>query len=252
MIDREQLNFKSNKNSFTFPITLAGVFLLAFGVIFGLVKFLPAINLPIMAQNTQPKFATIFKDEPVARARSYPKDGEVSFRISVPFEMKIWVNRTPDGLDAIDSELNERCVRRIDKDASDWSVEKGYAFFPAGLGPKLLTCLMQNQRNRFCDAKYRKRFVDRFYEYIRAFEEAKRLKHKYTFVTTMDLLSEAETGSRANHLRVFPEEMFSRPMLIALRRLSDKGLLVKSDFRRWFSKLPPRFESYLSDKPRPC
>lgn len=233
----------------------------------------------------------IFAGEPVAKARNYKKTGKAEGGWMPIATVSMPVNRTETGLDAIDSELHERCTKRTDKSAASWSIERGEARFHVKDTAKFLTCTMKHQRSRFCKPYYRKRLAERIIAYVKVHnkitrtfgaEMKKQLTPQAIAATKRMKQAEREMRQFEDSVMHFAKDKRSRefgrqernraptaftgissgftilgPMIPkdfgrTIRSLSQMGLLNAEDFNSWISKAPKEVLPYLADVPSPC
>ncbi|PLW78004.1 hypothetical protein [Cohaesibacter celericrescens] len=228
----------------------------------------------------------LFLREPKAVARDYDMTGKPPYVDQKNFKMRIDVNRTKTGLNAIDSELHERCTKKISKIAADWTVKKGVAYFHFEDAEKFLACSMRTQRSRFCDPAYRKRLALRFQDYLRArtvianrftiHEKSTALISKFSGgdksktgrldEKTIKAMLELEEGTskdqraksikrrqtKLNFQDVKSANKLTPALSRALSDLSEKGLFGAKDFGTLFSEPPRVLVPYLKDVAAPC
>ncbi len=202
-----------------------------------------------------PKIAALFAAEPVLKARSYSTEGSLPFRMPGNTSMRIAVNRTETGFDAIDSELHEHCTKKVSMDAASWAEKRGKVIFTLEEGAAFLACSMRHQVSRFCKPTYRKRLAHRIEEYLRAHKAtAVMMKRASGFVqktlAIKRLTDEAETGGIVAGGR--SAQVITGELGRELKKLSAMGLIGTSDFGNWLKKAPEMLLPYLDDKSSPC
>lgn len=251
--DRNQTNTSDNGLSMGFIALAGALFVFTFS---GLMAFNYYTN-GAAASIQNPAVAALFASEPEPRARNYPTDGLVPFMMAQKTMMVIKINRTELGLDAIDSELHENCTRKVSKNATEWSEEKGKAIFRVKQGADFLTCSMQHQASRLCESYYRKRLAGRINEYLRAYQyKAAFLKKILGNSTgqTMSFIAQTGNGQKDNPalrgemaIPIIPE-----PLGNQIKSLSAMGLIGTSDFSGWFTSTPKVLVPYLENIASPC
>ena len=196
--------------------------------------------------------------EPAPVARSYLKTGPVpDIGVGGDRTMTIKMVETADGFDAIDSELHEQCLKRIEPQAAKYAEVEGSTLLSADKGAAFLACSMRIYTSRFCDPFYRDRLVKR----LRAFVST-RTKHLAVaqnarkgepgrIVIDLDAIGREVNGGVTSGYQ--PGSFVPTKLGRAIREISAAGLLVADDFGGVFTTLPEELKEYVSDRePADC
>lgn len=202
----------------------------------------------------------VFAYEPEPRARSYRKDVRVDPIFPNPYNMVLRMNVTATGFDAVDSELHERCMKRISSSYARYVEVHGKVQVPSGTAARYLACSMQNLKSRFCEKPYRKRLVARLQEFVRvqkAFaEEMRQVAQTPQGQMMLDVAAvSARNGKGAVKTFRVPGPIVPPVLAEQLRALSEADLLSQADFDIWpLSAVPEEFKPYLKAEagPSPC
>lgn len=193
-----------------------------------------------------------FDSAPPPQARSYEKKGSIPFIVGGAWMMNVKMNETPEGFDAIDSELHERCMKSADPAAARYAEKRGRTLLRPERGADFLACSMRVYRSRFCEGRYRERLVERINEFVRArrahietVEEA-RVSKMGRMAMEISQAGKTERGEIASGYR--PSDFVPRPLAEQIRALSDAGLISQQDFGGLFSETPEELKPYLNEK----
>ena len=210
--------------------------------------------------STQSSTASVnsyFADEPTPIARSYEKNLLKSGSIfgGVSGQLKIKIPRTETGLNAIDSELHERCLKPHFPNEAHDMMRLGYVSFPARSGIKFLACTASIFKSRFCDSHYRARFAERLTNTIKSHHKmeaklAKLAKSKgfqgHVYRQTMAIKSLVDSsGNKGISSGRNQGPIISAEMSAQLAELSKHGLISKSDFSTMFKEGPKEVMEHL-------
>lgn len=206
---------------------------------------------------TAPAVVASIGSEPAPVARSYNKQGAIPFIVGQSWMMTLAMQQTPEGFDAIDSELHERCMKPTSRDAADYAEKRGQTFLVPEKGAEFLACSMRIYTNRFCDDRYRKRLVARLSEFVRArrehisFVKSIRESDMGQMIVAVD---GANRGRGADVTSGYqPSAFVPQALAEQIRRVSRAGFVTQKDFGGLFSAAPDELKPYLQAEGRaPC
>ncbi|MGI2033697.1 hypothetical protein ACRQ1B_14990 [Rhizobium panacihumi] len=202
----------------------------------------------------------VFAYEPEPRARAYRRDVHVDPVFPSPFNMVLSMNVTDEGFDAIDSELHERCLKRIDERSARYAEVHGRVQVPTQTAARYIACSMQNLKSRFCEKPHKDRLVARLREFIRVQKAiASEVKRVAQTPQGQMMLNFAEMGARNGKGAIKSGRLQGQmvPPVLAeqLRGLSEIALLSQADFAGWpIGEVPEELKPYLKAEvgPSPC
>lgn len=217
------------------------------------------------APSSYSKYASVseidFSPEPAPRARSYDRTQKPPFVFPASQSMMVKYAVTPGGFDAIDSELHERCMKKIDVTAARYAEIEGKTHLNIRAASRYLACTMGVYRERFCMLSYRKRLISRLRELLRAKAsvEALRdvsmanpisrdaLRRAHDFTQMMDSTDDGIRSGDDDDDNIVDTRL--PPVLgEALGDLSRAGYITQSDFGGGlFASPPAEYAPYLSD-----
>ena len=210
--------------------------------------------------STQSSTASVnsyFADEPTPIARSYEKNLLRSSSIfgAASGGLKIKIPRTETGLNAIDSELHERCLKPHFPNEAHDMMRLGYVSFSARKSVKFLACTASIFKSRFCDSHYRARFAERLTDTIKSHHKmearmAKLAKSKgmQGYIYRQAKAHKSLNDSSANNGIIGGDNqgpIISAEMSSQLAELSKYGLISKSDFSSMFKEGPKEVMAHL-------
>lgn len=206
---------------------------------------------------TVPAVAASIGSDPAPIARSYNKQGAVPFIVGQSWMMTLAMQQTPDGFDAIDSELHERCMKPTSRDAAAYAEKRGQTFLGPEKGAEFLACTMRVYKNRFCEDQYRKRLVARLSEFVRARREHISLVKnvRESDMGRMIVAVDSANSGRSNDVTsgYQPSAFVPEALAEQIRLLSRAGFVTQKDFWGLLSSAPDELKSYLqSEGKAPC
>lgn len=196
--------------------------------------------------------------EPAPSARTYDKTGTVPFLVNVSWMMKLKMEETADGFDAIDSELHERCMKPASKTAALYAEKKGVTFLNPESGAEFLACSMRIYRGRFCNDRYHDRLVARLNEFVRARRDHIATVENIRGTNAGRMMIEINRAGKDKGNGISsgykPAEFVPQSLGEQLRSLSAAGYISQADFSGLLSTVPNEFEPYLEAeaKAAPC
>lgn len=205
-------------------------------------------STPAAQDSAQSQVRTLSSD-PTPIPRSYKKDGPIPFVIGTNWKMTFKMQETPDGFDGIDSELHERCMKSVDRNAAQYAEARGKTFLKPEDGAAFLACSMRIYKSRFCESHYRERLVSRLREFVRARREHLAVVDKARNTNMGRMMVEInEAGTKRGGITsgYQPTEFVPTQLAQAIRTLSSDGLLSQSDFSGLFSSTPEELKPYLA------
>ncbi len=204
-----------------------------------------------------PAVMAMFAGEPIARARSYAFGGPVPFAVPTENTLRIAVQRTETGMDAIDSELHEHCTRKISNTAAVWAEKKGTAIFDIEEGAAFLACSMKHQVSRFCKPVYRERLAGRIKDYLQAYRKNAEMVERFSknrmgqqTLAVQQMIDDQENGGIVAGRRT--AQIIPGDLGRELRKLSGMGLIGERDFSTLLDPAPAVLVPYLSNVSSPC
>ena len=187
--------------------------------------------------------------EPPPIARAYPKSKFVPFIGAGGAMMNLKMVQTDVGFDGIDSELHERCMKRVRSSAARYAEVKGQTMLRPELGAEFLVCSMRVYTSRFCESFYRQRLADRLREFLRA-QKAKiallaraRSSNSGRMMLKMKAINEGRDDGVSSGFR--PPSLVPDHLGNEVRRMSKAGYLAASDFGWLFTTVPSELKDYL-------
>ncbi|MGO4741395.1 hypothetical protein AB4099_33105 [Bosea sp. 2KB_26] len=206
---------------------------------------------------TAPAVVASIGFDPAPVARSYNKQGTVPFIVGQSWMMTLVMEQTPDGFDAIDSELHERCMKPTSRDAAAYAEKRGQTFLGPEKGAEFLACTMRIYKNRFCDDQYRKRLVARLSEFVRARREHISLVKNVRESDMGRMIVAVDSANRGSGTDVTsgyqPSAFVPEPLAEQIRLLSRAGFVTQKDVTGLFSSTPDELKPYLqSEGKAPC
>jgi hypothetical protein len=237
--------------------------LMGIGVIV-IVSSMTFIGTIMLSSNTQATKSDYFANEITPVARDYATgalNSSASFGAIAGVIMKYKVNKTDTGLDAIDSELHEQCLKPLSPKVANDVMRLGYIGLSPAAGSNFLKCTMQIQKSRFCDSYYRKRLAKRL---------SGTLKKQQLIVARYNRIKNSggmqgyalrqakkynkmikDTGNRGINTGRTPIKIINAGVGAKITELSKHGLLNKSDFGlSILSTIPPEIERYMVEQER--
>lgn len=181
----------------------------------------------------------VFAYDPAQFDRSYGQGGQSLFTADNPTAMMLTMTTTSEGFDAIDSELQERCLKPLNGNAARYAEENGRVLLHPQTGARLLACSMQVFRGRLCEAPYRDRLVANLQEFVRAQRAGAEPQRNMTRPEGHGLsleVSAAKTGR-------LPVQRVPSILAQQLRALSDVSLISQVDFE---DDMPDELKPYLN------
>ncbi|MGE7369888.1 hypothetical protein ACQKKX_12620 [Neorhizobium sp. NPDC001467] len=140
--------------------------------------------------------------------------------------MVLAMTGAPGRLDAIDDELQERCLRLIDGNAARYAEQNGRVALHAQTGARLLVCSMQVFKARMCEPSYKNRLVAQLQEFVRARRAGLGLQREAPGpAAAVPGLDVAGTKTARAPIQVVPAILADQ-----LRAFSDQSLLSQNDF----------------------
>ncbi|MEB2844004.1 hypothetical protein [Endobacterium cereale] len=202
----------------------------------------------------------IFAYEPEPRARAYRKDVRVDPIFPSPFNMVLKMNVTAEGFDAVDSELHERCLKRIDERSARYAEVHGKVPVATQTAAQFIACSMRNLKSRFCEKPHKDRLVARLGEFIRvqrAFAaEIKKIAQTPQGQMMMNVAEmSARNGKGALKSGRLQGPIVPPVLAEQLQALSEVALLSQADFNKWpIGEVPEELKPYLKAEagPSPC
>ncbi len=203
-----------------------------------------------------------FAGETTPIARAYEKTlyrSTAAFGAIAGVNANLKVNKTDVGLDAIDSELHEACLKPNYPNEANDVARLGKISLHPRKAAKYISCTMDVQKSRLCENYYSKRLAKRLNHVIQ-----KEVANK-AYVKRM--LGGNSMGATANRRMVAFSKSIKKaenkgissgtnkgPIISAtvgaqITELTKHGLLSKSDFGLGiFSSIPPEIEKYMVEQ----
>lgn len=220
------------------------------------------IGTIMLSSNTQATKSDYFANEITPVARDYVAstlNSSASFGAIAGVIMKYKVNKTDTGLDAIDSELHEQCLKPLSPKVANDVMRLGYIGLSPAEGSNFLKCTMQVQKSRFCDSYYRKRLAERLSGTLK---KQQRILARYNRIKNSGgmqgyALRQAQkynkmnkdSGNRGISTGRTPVKIINAGVGANITELSKHGLLKKSDFGLSFlATVPPEIERYMVEQ----
>lgn len=254
-LDISHLNTKKDSASSISTIVSYGAVI----VIVSSVTFIATIMMP--SSNTVKK-SQYFANEPTPIARAYEtyKYRDISsIGGMIGDDVKLKVNKTDVGLDAIDSELHEKCLKlKYPKRARD-VMNLGYISGNTKQIMDYMNCSMTIQKSRFCDSYYSKRLATRLTATIKKHKAMQKkikkiLGSKSVSGHTSRMMLRVDNGMKDQETGGIRSGRNTGPIISAsvgqnISELSKHGLFSKSDFGvSIFANVPPEIEKYIKEQ----
>ena len=164
--------------------------------------------------------------------------------------MNLKMVQTDVGFDGIDSELHERCMKRVSSSAARYAEIRGRTILRPKQGAEFLVCSMRVYTSRFCKSFYRERLAKRLREFVRA-QKSKiallaraRSSHAGRMMIKVKAISDGRDDGVSSGYH--PPSVVSDLLGNEVRRMSKVGYLAARDFGWLFTTVPPELKEYLS------
>lgn len=203
-----------------------------------------------------------FANEKTPIARDYKKNplrSNAAFGAAFGSVVKLKINLTDTGFDAIDSELHERCLKpKFPRLAND-VMRMGYIAANPKQSASYISCSMNIQKSRLCDSYYRKRLATRLSDTIKkdaknkAFIK-KALKSKGNLGYTTRMAKKIADGNNSQKNGGIQQGRNTGPVITTaigqkITELSMHGLLKASDFGlSIFAEVPKELKAYMVEQ----
>lgn len=186
----------------------------------------------------------IFAYEPEMFDRSYGPNAPDGL-LAGPMAMMVKMTMTSQGPDAMDRELYESCLTRLNGNAAHYAAKHGEVPLHPQTAARFLVCSMQVFKGRLCETPYKDRIVARLEDFVRIRRGA------------VDLLPEMATSDPAGtELAIaktarLPAQIVPPILGEQLRAFSEVSLISRSDFQ---NDAPDELKPYLAAGagPSPC
>lgn len=186
----------------------------------------------------------IFAYEPDTFDRSYGPNAP-SDLLAGSMAMMVRMTMTPHGPDAIDRELYESCLTRINGNAAHYAARHGEVPLHPQTAARFLVCSMQVFKGRFCEAPYKARIVARLEDFVRS--------RRAGAEGQAGLASPDPAAMQIAVAKTARTPMQVVPPILAeqLRVLSEVSLISRVDFP---NDVPEELKPYLAADagPSPC
>ncbi|MDP9839045.1 hypothetical protein J2T09_003820 [Neorhizobium huautlense] len=183
-----------------------------------------------------------FGYEPGQFERSY---GQTRFTADNPMAMMLTMTVTSEGVDQVDSALQENCLQRLNGNAARYAQENGMVPLNTQTGARFLVCSLQVYKGRLCEAPYRTRIIAQLEEFVRA--------QRAGVVSVAENVRRGETTTDLAVIKTgrMPVQVVPAILGEQLRALSELSLISRADFQ---DDAPEELKPYLVAEtgPSPC
>lgn len=243
--------------------TVLSTVLMSIGVIV-IVSSITFMGTIMFADKTHATKSNYFANEKIPLARHYEVgllNSNVAFGALAGTIVKYKVNQTNTGLDAIDSELHEQCLKPTNPRVASDVMRLGYIGLTPKGGSKFIECTMKVQKSRFCSSYYRKRLAKRLSSTLKKQQNIlaryNRIKNSGGMqgyaIRQMEKHEKwgRDSANKGISTGRTPVKIINSGVGANITELSKHGLLKKSDFGlSIFATVPPEIERYMVEQER--
>lgn len=185
-----------------------------------------------------------FAYEPELFDRSYGQHAPAGL-LAGPTAMMVKMTMTSQGPDAMDRELYESCLTRLNGNAARYAAQHGEVPLHPQTAARFLVCSMQVFKGRLCEAPYKDRIVARLEDFVRTRRGAVDLRPD--MATSDPAASEISIAKTARQ----PAQIVPPILAEQLRAFSQVSLISRADFQ---NDAPEELKPYLAvaSRPSPC
>lgn len=250
----QYLNSSSKTDSSMSTVLIGG------GVIV-IVSSITFIGTILMAGASTSQKSAYFANEAKPVARAYDRallQSTAAFGGIARTEVKMKVNRTEIGFDAIDSELHERCLKPDYPRVANDVMRLGNIILKPRSAAAYVECSMGVVKSRLCESYYSKRLASRLAKTIKQQAHNKARIERLMksggqtglMVNMAKRVKDADRDQQSEGIRSGNNKgpIISASLGQKITELSKHGLLSKSDFGGLFATVPPEIQPYIVEQ----